>query len=306
MSGSTSYEIISTYAAHPIREAMLRVSIEKRSALTEVRLRSGRPVSFVCVGGIKFLTKHGELTSIPENSDCIRVSAEDIAYTVNALCRYSVHSCRKELTEGYFVIENGIRVGASGTMSDTADGVLKDFNGLNFRLSREVMGCADELYNTVCNDGTGVIICGGVNSGKTTMLRDLCRIIGKRYKVALIDERNEISAVRFGQPQMDIGVMTDVIVGMNRSKGITSALRTLSPDMIFCDEISTEEDAAAILAAHGCGVEFAATIHCTSYDDLMKRRIAADLFEAEVFGSAVFLGKYGHSFGIREIRRLKK
>mgnify|MGYP003498869049 CR=1 FL=1 len=90
MSGSTSYEIISTYAAHPIREAMLRVSIEKRSGLTEVRLRSGRPVSFVCVGGIKFLTKHGELTSIPENSDCIRVSAEDIAYTVNALCRYSV------------------------------------------------------------------------------------------------------------------------------------------------------------------------------------------------------------------------
>ena len=87
---------------------------------------------------------------------------------------------------------------------------------------------------------------------------------------------------------MDIGVMTDVIVGMNRSKGITSALRTLSPDMIFCDEISTEEDAAAILAAHGCGVEFAATIHCTSYDDLMKRRIAADLLKQKCLGVRFF------------------
>lgn len=306
MSGCTSYEIISTYVTHPIREAMLRVLTEKRNGLTEVRLRSGRPVTFVYVRGIKFLTKYGELTSIPENTDCIRASAEDIARTVNALCRYSVHSCHKELTEGYFVIENGIRVGASGTMSETTDGVLKDFNGLNFRISREVTGCADELFNRVCNGGSGVLICGGVNSGKTTILRDLCRISGRRYKVALIDERNEISAVRSGQPQMNIGEMTDVIVGMNRSKGIISALRTLSPDIIFCDEISTEEDAEAILAAHGCGVQFAATIHCTSFDDLMKRKIASKLLEAEVFGSAAFLGENRLSFGIKEIRRLKK
>lgn len=306
MSERTSYEIISTYATHQMREAMLRVPVNKRAELTEVRLRSGRPVSFVFVGGIKFLTRSGGLTSIPENPECIKVSADDISAVVNALCRYSVHSCRKELTEGYFVIENGIRVGASGTVSETSDGLLRDFNALNFRIAREVIGCAEELFNSVCNDGSGVLICGGVNSGKTTMLRDLCRICSRRYKITLIDERNEISAVRSGQPQLDVGIMTDVIVGMKRSKGIISALRTLSPHMIFCDEIGTEGDAQAILSAHGCGVRFAATIHCESLDDLMRRSAARLLLDAEVFENAVFLGGSGTPFGIKEIRRLKK
>lgn len=306
MSERTSYEIISTYMTQQIREAMLRVPVNKREELTEVRLRSGRPVSFVFVGAIKFLTKSGGLTIIPESDECIRVTGEVITAVVNALCRYSVHSCRKELTEGYFVIENGIRVGAAGTVSETSDGLLKDFNSLNFRIAREVIGCADDLFNNVCNDGSGILICGGVNSGKTTMLRDLCRICGRWHKITLIDERNEISALRSGQPQLDVGIMTDVIAGMKRSKGIISALRTLSPHMIFCDEIGTEEDAQAIISAHGSGVRFAATIHCENFDDLMRRSAAKLLLDAEVFENAVFLGRSGTPFGIKEIRRLKK
>lgn len=150
-----------------------------------------------------------------------------------------------------------------------------------------------------------MLICGGVNSGKTTMLRDYCRLCGKRFKVSLIDERNEISASVSGQPYMDIGVMTDVFVGTKRSDGINSAVRTLSPDMIFCDEISTFEDTEAIIRGYGCGVRFAATLHAENYNDLLKRSVAQPLISAGVFDYAVFLGRSENFYGIKEIRRLK-
>lgn len=305
MSERTSYEIISTYVTSPIRKSMLNVPIEKRNALSEIRIRSGRPVTFIYRGYIKFLMKNGELTSYSDNADCITASAEEIAEIINALCRYSMHSCSKELREGYFVINGGIRVGAAGTSTETSGGILRDFNALNFRIAREVIGCAEELYNKICNSGGSVLICGGVNSGKTTMLRDLCRLCGRRFKVSLIDERNEISAAVSGQPCMDVGVMTDVLVGTKRSHGIISAVRTLSPDMIFCDEISTVEDSEAILSGFGCGVRFVSTIHAENYSDMLKRSIVQPLVSARVFDYAVFLGRADGSYGIKEIRRLK-
>lgn len=301
----TSYEIISTYLTPRIRNSMLNVPTEKRNVLSEIRIRSGRAVSFVYPGYIKFLTESGELTSYSENKSCIIASAYDIAAIINSLCKYSMHSCSKELREGYFVINGGIRVGAAGTLTETSGGILRDFNALNFRIAREVIGCAEELYNKIGSIGGSVLICGGVNSGKTTMLRDYCRLCGKRFKVSLIDERNEISALVSGQPCMDIGVMTDVFVGTKRSDGINSAVRTLSPDMIFCDEISTVEDTEAIIRGYGCGVKFAATLHAENYNDLLKRSVAQPLISAGVFDYAVFLGRSENFYGIKEIRRLK-
>lgn len=301
----TSYEIISTYLTPQIRHSMLNVPIEKRKSLSEIRVRSGRAVSFVYPGYIKFLTENGELTSYPENKNCTTASADDIAQIVNSLCKYSMHSCSKELREGYFVINGGIRVGAAGTLTETSGGILRDFNALNFRIAREVIGCAEELYNKICNRGGSILICGGVNSGKTTMLRDLCRLCGKRFKISLIDERNEISSAVSGQPCMDIGVMTDVFVGTKRSDGINSAVRTLSPDMIFCDEISTVEDTEAIIKGYGCGVKFVATLHAEDYNDLLRRSVAQPLISAGVFDYAVFLRKSESFYGINEIRRMK-
>ncbi|MDE7136900.1 MAG: stage III sporulation protein AA, partial [Ruminococcus sp.] len=103
----------------------------------------------------------------------------------------------------------------------------------------------------------------------------------------------------------DVGVLTDVLGGCKRSVGIISAVRTLSPDMIFCDEISETEDSEAILQAFGCGVNFAATVHAENYENLMKRTAIKPLLESGVFDYAVFLEGSGFPGKIREIRRLK-
>lgn len=292
MQEGTSFAVISRYMTENIRQAMKKCTNIKN--LTEIRIRSGRAVSFVCPNGNKFLTNSGILTQALGN-DCIVTTASDIKQIVSSLSHYSIHSCGKELRNGYFVMENGVRVGISGVYSET--GIISTFTGLNFRIAREVKGCSDEIFRKL--GFADILICGRVNSGKTTILRDLCRNYGNSFKVSLIDERNEISAVSFGRITNDVGLFTDILSGCRRSEGINSALRTLSPDIVICDEISTDSDADAILSANGCGIKFIASIHAENYESLCRREIFSRI--KNIFEYAVFLGNLGE---VREIRRL--
>ena len=295
----SAYEVILDYMPHKLRNAMELVSTSQRSGLSEIRIRSGRPVSFFCEGTSLFIDSKGKCS---DRKNALTADYEDICRIVENLSRHSLHSCTRQLRQGVFVIEGGIRVGLAGTYTDSAEPVIREVNGLNFRIAREVKGCAEPIGSVLLNSRRGMLICGGVNSGKTTLLRDLCRIVGNCEKVTLIDERNEISALVCGTPANDVGAFTDVICGISRYSGIVSAIRTLSPQFIICDEIASDEDCEAILSGHGCGVRFAATIHAENYEELMKRRVGSRLISEDVFSDIVFLGgKAGH---IREVRSL--
>lgn len=300
---STSYEVIRRYLPPEISSAMGAVAQSDRAMLSEVRLRCGRPAAFTYPDGSRYLTHSGRLTMCAGNTECITVRPETLTAAVDALCSYSVHSRSRELREGWFVLPGGVRVGVTGTTSETAEGTLRDYSSLNFRIAREVRGCAEDIFRR-CGREASILISGGVNSGKTTVLRDLCRLYGSVCKTALIDERNEIAACSGGLPTNDVGALTDVLTGCSRSKGIVSAVRTMSPEMIFCDEIAASEDAEAILSAHGSGVRFAATIHAGNFDELMSRNIAKRLIGAGVFTHAVILRGSGEPSAVAEIRRL--
>lgn len=299
MRDRTSLDVICSYLPERIRKVLRTIS--DVNELTEIRLRSSKPVALVYAGKCRFITSDGGETFSPSNSSCVRVSAEEIAGTVDALCHYSQHSCSKELTEGYFVIENGIRVGVAGRKSETQNGLIREFTSLNFRIAREVLGCGEYIFRKY--GGSGILIAGSVNSGKTTILRDLCRLTGNIEKGVLIDERNEISGTYSGIASFDLGAQTDVLVGYRRAEGIISAVRTLSPDVIFCDEISVQEDVDAILSVLGSGVRFTATIHAGSYEELMGRKIARELIEAGAFEKLVLLKDF--KADVIGVRRLK-
>lgn len=302
MQKRTSFDVIVSYMPERLRRSLRFVKSEDIRELSEVRLRSARPIAFVYPSGSRFLTEDGQLTANPNNTRCLTAVYEDITAIVEGLCKYSVHSCSRELKQGFFTAEAGVRVGIAGRSS--SEGVINEISGLNFRVAREVTGCAEMLYNT-CGRDSSILLCGGVNSGKTTMLRDICRLSGNCCKTVLVDERNEISATVHGVPENDIGVMTDVLVGYERADGINSALRTLSPDVVICDEISTPSDAAAILSAHGSGIRFCASVHAGSYGELMKRSIAQQLITSGVFTHAVFLHGSDKPSMVRGIRSLR-
>lgn len=269
--------------------------------IQEIRLRSDRPVGIRVNGTEKFLTMQGYLTDSP--MDAVIITCEEIAQTFQAVCSYSVYSHERDLSEGYVTIRGGCRVGICGSacVQENVPVKLRNISGLNFRIGGEYIGTAHKVWQEICNETGGILVAGTVGSGKTTFLRDLCRIIGDRFLTSLVDERGEIAAVHRGVPQHNIGLKTDVLDGYPRSVGILTALRVMTPQYIICDEISTQQDVQAILQAAGCGVFFAASCHAGSMDELYHRSVLLPLFHAQVFQHCVFLENNGH---VRFIRRM--
>ncbi|WP_295090766.1 hypothetical protein [Ruminococcus sp.] len=302
MNESTSYRSVLNYLPEKMRGLMSEIQPKELEDLTEVRIRAGGPVFLVYLNKVRYLKKDGGLSS-EYSKDAYFVGSHSVKEIAERLCHFSFHYCKKQLEEGFFVVENGVRVGVSGVYSSADRPSLFEFASLNFRIPRCVKGCADILFSETLDQN--ILICGGVNSGKTTILRDLCRLTGNIRKTALIDERNEIACVLGGVPQNDIGAMTDVIVNLSRAKGIMSAIRTLSPEVVCCDEISSMTDSEAILKGIGCGVKFAVTAHGENYRELMKRNDIAFLVNSGLFDSIVFLEGVSAPSKIREIKRIR-
>lgn len=237
----------------------------KRNELCELRLRMGRPATAVMISG-RSVTCSKPLTK------------QDIEDCFGELCRYSVHSFRREIAEGYITLPEGHRAGFCGTavMRDGDIETLRDISSINLRLAKEIKGCGEALYHAVfAKSLRSLLIVGAPLSGKTTVLRDLTRLLGERHKVALIDSRNELAACHGGTPQLDVGLNTDVLSGYPKSEGMEIALRTLSPEIIICDEIGN--DISAIEQCIHCGVKLIATAHASSLEELSKRRDTAGL-----------------------------
>ncbi|MBQ1518487.1 MAG: hypothetical protein IIZ53_01395 [Ruminococcus sp.] len=295
----TSFGVVCDYMAEDIRSALISAEKKAGNNISEIRLYNGRGIAIVSSEGIKYLCRNGDITSV-FNSKCIAVNSAHMREILTRISKYSVYSHERELAVGCFVLENGVRAGLSGTYSEGDKGMIRDISSINFRIARQVTGCSDELFSSVY--GRSALICGAVNSGKTTLLRDICRSFGNISKCTLIDEKNEIAAVVKGCPTNDVGYLTDIITDKNRHDSIICAIRTLSPDYIFCDEIADSSDAAAIRDGVGCGVKFIATLHAENMDDLISRKFSRELLEAGYFEKAVFLSRQG--WKIKEIRSL--
>ena len=142
-------------------------------------------------------------------------------------------------------------------------------------------------------------------SGKTTLLRDLCRHYAggdsvTPQKVCVVDERDEIASRSFGY-SIDVGVNTDVLTLYPKAIGTEIAVRTLSPDIVVLDEIGTEEESKALLSAVNSGVSFIATAHGNSFEEVMRRPNIKTLINAGVFKRAVVLWGSDRPCCIKEI-----
>lgn len=260
----------------------------------EIRMRTGRPVGIVSFGTERFLTQKGNLTDYPDM--CSQVTPEDMEYSFRAVCDYSIHSYRREISEGFITLEGGNRVGICGT-AVTENGkisTLKYVSGLNFRIAGQAFGCAEDICRRILQKGLcSVLVIGPPMSGKTTVIRDMCRILGEKYRISVIDERGEIGAVYHGIPQNNIGKMTDIFDGYPKAQGIMTAVRVMSPDIVVCDEIGGDEDCAALLSSANTGVRIIATVHGGSLSGVKKRRFLSEVIESGIFDCYVTLGGGG-------------
>lgn len=268
----------------PLRRADLSQKI-----VHEITLRMNMPVCVYTTQGRYYVSASGYLTDCADDHNLVTADKNMIGEIFLHLCGYSVYARQDELNQGYITIEKGIRVGLCGTavMKDGSVNHIKDISTLSFRVPREVIGCSDELLGLI-HPLRGVLVCGAPCSGKTTLIRDMARALSADYKVTLIDERGELSASRGGVAGYDVG-FSDVYLHIPKGEGVIRAIRSLSPDIIVCDELGEERDVAAIRYAIRCGAAFIATIHAADLDDLRARTSARELLQTNAFRYIVFL-----------------
>ena len=174
-------------------------------------------------------------------------------------------------------------------------------SSLAIRIPRVFEGVAEPVLPELVEDGrpAGTLILSPPGGGKTTLLRDLVRLLSQGsavcppQRVALVDERGELAAVHRGRPQLEVGCRTDVLDGCPKALAVPMLLRAMSPQAIALDEVAMPEDVAAVCTAANCGVTLLATVHAASLQDLRGRQVGRALLECGVFRRAVVIEGLG-------------
>ncbi|MBR4973496.1 MAG: hypothetical protein IKY45_03425 [Clostridia bacterium] len=267
-----------------VKEILLKIPIKVKQSAEEIRLREGLPLALTLSGDTVFVNRNGEVSFDLTDSFYI-VDREDINECFENLTGGSVYAHEDELKNGFIIMKNGCRAGVCGNFS--AEGFLSEVTSVNIRISREIIGCANEILRNY--NGRGLLIAGPAGCGKTTILRDTVRqlshgICGKFYRACVIDSRGEISG-----ENADIGKSTDVIHIDDKAKGIEIALRTMFPEVIAFDEIANTEELKRVKESFFSGVDIITTAHIGNKEELMSRNVTADLIKNKIVSTVAVL-----------------
>lgn len=218
------------------------------------------------------------------------VSVLELNNIFAAFCEFSVHAYKKEISEGFITYEGGIRIGICGTAVYNGEKIesIKDISALVIRIPHEIFEISNKIIPHL--EKGGILTVGPPCSGKTTLLRDFARKTSEDYFVTIVDERREIAAMNRGIPSFDIGKAT-VLSGFGKADGIKTAVRSLAPEIIVCDEFGEEKDLESAIFAMKSGVKISASIHAADSYDLIAKPLFKKIIESGIFGTFVFLDK---------------
>jgi len=254
------------------------------NGIREIRLRRNLPLSLTSYQGNLFLSETGKISFLDR---ALRCCDEDLRYLVGKFCKGSVYRYFDTLEDGYFVDEDGWRLGLC-PHSGPSPLLPEIYNGASLRIPRNVPGAAGALFSYFQDRPlASTLILSPPGDGKTTLLRSLAVGLSggkhqRAFRVAVLDDRRELFPTSF---QKDAGTC-DVISGYSKDKGLEIAVRIFSPEVIVCDEIGNPEEAGAILRCANAGTLFFASAHGETLEKIRNRPGLRPLLEAGVFSYA--------------------
>lgn len=288
------------YLSGELRAVLEKVDKTWLESAEEIRLRANKPL-MLCENGIDcFVGRQGEITE--EISKAYIVDQNDIFKSISLMSERSIYAYQDDIKNGFITLKGGHRVGITGkgVIEEGRIKNLKDFSGLNIRLSREVKGCSRKILRYVINNAgfvNNTLIISPPQCGKTTMLRDLaCQLSDgipdlnfKGIKVGIVDERSEIAACFKGIPQYSVGIRTDILDGCPKSEGMVMMVRSMSPDVIMTDEIGNSGDKEAVLSVINAGVKIITTAHGYNITQMKSRQEVLELIDSNIFERFIVL-----------------
>ena len=294
MADTKAFDSAAEILSEDIGAVLKNIPDSKKGTVQEIRIRVNKPLALSDGATTVFTDADGKIM-YTMGEKAFRVSQRGIYDTFRRICDYSVYSRQDEIKNGYITVKGGHRVGLCGTavLTDGKISALNDISSMNVRIARQIFGVSEEIINHLYPFEGGILIAGMPSSGKTTLLRDLARSLSLGIgchvaRTAVIDERGELSGTYSGVSYNDMG-LSDILNGYPKGEGIIHAIRAMSPQVIICDELGTDEDCRLVSQGFNAGAVIIASIHAGNYEELMRRKQAVSLIETGAFKNIVML-----------------
>src|SRR5438876_4368168 len=197
----------------------------------------------------------------------------------------STHTVREEDID--YVIQ---RIGAFG--DDNRAGIERTLHrisairnrsgrivGLTLRIGRAVFGTI-AIIRDIVESGKSILLLGRPGVGKTTMLREVARVLADEFqkRVIIVDTSNEIAGDGdIPHPGIGHSRRMQVSTPLSQHAVMIEAVENHMPEVIVIDEIGTELEALAARTIAERGVQLIGTAHGNTLDNLMQNPTLSDL-----------------------------
>lgn len=149
--------------------------------------------------------------------------------------------------------------------------------GLTCRVGRAVYGTID-IIEDIVEEGHSILLLGRPGVGKTTMLREMARILAEKKRVVIVDTSNEIGGDGdIPHPAVGRARRMQVPRPSHQHETMIEAVENHNPEVIVIDEIGREREASAARTINERGVQLIGTAHGNTLENLLMNPTLSDL-----------------------------